>query len=85
MSFKRQSVAKKISNLFHLVVKPNCIAHVSIVLRRCGGLHNSFVCSQISDRSNFISLGFLILKARTDFDVLCDMALIFSRSCSEII
>lgn len=72
-------------SLIHLVVKPNCIAHVSIVLRKCGGLHNSFVCSQISDKSNFISRGFRILKARTDFDVFCDMALIFSRSCNEMI
>lgn len=71
--------------LSNLVVKPNCMAHVSMVLRKCGGLHSSFVCSQISDKSNFISLGFRILKARTDFDVLCDMALIFSRSCSEMI
>lgn len=69
----------------YLVVKPNWIAHVSNVFRKCGGLHNSFVCSQISDRSSFISLGFRILKARTDFDVLCDMALIFSFSCNDSI
>lgn len=64
----------------YLVVKPNCMAHVSRVLRKCGALHNNFVCDHISPISIFISLGFRMLKARTDLLVRREMVLMLSRS-----
>lgn len=61
------------------------MAHVKIVLRKCGGFSNNFVCNQISDNKSFISRGLRILKARTDFVVFCEMALIFSFSFNVFI
>lgn len=59
--------------------------HERIVFFKCGALHNIFVCVQISVISNFISLGFRILSARTDLLVFSAIALIFSFSLSVFI
>lgn len=68
-----------------LVVKPNWIAHVNSVLRRCGVLHSNFVCDQISLINIFISFGFRMLSARTDLLVRLDMVLMLSRSLKLLI
>lgn len=68
-----------------LVVKPNWIAHVSSVFRRCGVLQSSFVCDQISFSSIFISFGFRMLSARTDLLVRLEIVLILSRSLKLLI
>lgn len=56
------------------------MAHVKTVFRKCGGLHNSFVCCHISETSIFTSFGFRMLSARTDLLVRLDIVLILSRS-----
>lgn len=69
----------------NLVVKPNWMAHVKTVFRKCGGLHNSFVCCHISDINIFTSFGFRILSVRTDLLVRRDIVLILSRSFKLLI
>lgn len=66
--------------LNYLVVKPNWIAQVRTVFRRCGGLHSNFVCCHISDINIFNSFGFFMLSARTDLLVRREIVLILSRS-----
>lgn len=68
-----------------LVVKPNWIAHVNSVFRRCGVLHSNFVCDQISAINIFISFGFRILSARTDLLVRLDIVLMLSGSLKLLI
>lgn len=69
----------------NLVVKPNCIAHVKMVFRKCGLLQSDFVCCHISDINIFTSFGFFILSARTDLLVLRDIMLMLSRSFKLLI
>lgn len=67
----------------YLEVRPNWIAHVRTVLYKWGGLHNAFVCSQISAKRIFNSLGLLILRALTGLLDLSEIMLTLSFSLSD--